>query len=304
MQDNRYLIDAMSLPDPLQQKMARAQQMGDNDPPIIAIAGRQDTPRESEPHHHPSGQLLGLFSGLLSVRTVAGAWVLPTTRAVWIPPSHVHSARSHGPFSGWAVYIAGRYCASLPAEPRALSVSGLLREAVLRAAQWELGALSSIQQNVVAVILDELAQSPADPFRLPMPRDGRLVRIASELADAPADERTLEAWAEWAHVTPRTLSRRFVVETGLTFTVWRQRARLLRALELLAAGVPVTSVALESGYDNASAFIAMFRRHLGTTPGRYLNPALEEMAPQADGHTVSRERICPARRGLSAKCRV
>jgi AraC-like DNA-binding protein len=45
----------------------------------------------------------------------------------------------------------------------------------------------------------------------------------------------------------------------------------MRALELLAAGMPVTAVALELGYGNLSAFIAMFRREFGTTPGRYFN---------------------------------
>ncbi|MCY1215799.1 HTH-type transcriptional regulator NimR [compost metagenome] len=54
---------------------------------------------------------------------------------------------------------------------------------------------------------------------------------------------------------------------------WRQRARLMRAQEMLAAGAAVTTVALELGYDNVSAFIAMFKRELGTTPGRYSAPA-------------------------------
>ena len=58
-------------------------------------------------------------------------------------------------------------------------------------------------------------------------------------------------------------------ETGLSFAQWRQQARLLRALELIADGVAVTTIALELGYDNVSAFIDMFRRALGTTPGRY-----------------------------------
>jgi AraC-like DNA-binding protein len=35
-------------------------------------------------------------------------------------------------------------------------------------------------------------------------------------------------------------------------------------------GANVTSIALETGYDNSSAFIAMFRRCLGTTPMRYM----------------------------------
>ncbi|MGS0895352.1 AraC family transcriptional regulator [Burkholderia stagnalis] len=269
----------MLLPAPLREKIARVHVMNDDDPPLIAVAGQQATPRVSAPHHHASGQLLGLFSGLLSVRTQLGAWVLPTTRAVWVPPSHVHSAHSHGPFSGWAVYVAPRACAPLPAEPRAITVSGLLREAVLRAAEWPLAPLADMQRHVAAVILDEIAASPTDDFRLPMPRDARLLRIAHALANAPADPRTLDEWAEWAHAAPRTLSRRFVAETGLTFTAWRQRARLLRALELLATGQPVTAVALELGYDNASAFIALFRRSFGTTPGRYLAaniPAMDE----------------------------
>lgn len=260
----------MLSPDHLQEKIARVHSMDDAGPPLIAIAGRQSAPRVSDMHHHPSGQLLGLYSGLLSVRTQRGAWVLPTTRAVWIPPSHVHSARSHGPFSGWAVYVAPHACATLPVEPRAIAVSGLLREAVLRAAEWKLGPPGPAQHNLIAVILDEIAESPADDFLLPMPRDPRLVRIAQALADAPADARTLDEWATWAHTAPRTLSRRFVAETGLTFTAWRQRARLLRALELLAAGEPVTAVALDLGYDTASAFIALFRRSFGTTPGRYV----------------------------------
>ena len=37
-------------------------------------------------------------------------------------------------------------------------------------------------------------------------------------------------------------------------------------MRLLAAGRPVTAVALEVGYESPSAFIAMFKRTLGTTP--------------------------------------
>ena len=76
-------------------------------------------------------------------------------------------------------------------------------------------------------------------------------------------------WAEWVAIAPRTMTRRFVTETGFTFTEWRQRVRLLRALELLASGQAVTTVALALGYDNSSSFIALFKRTFGKTPGRY-----------------------------------
>ncbi len=68
------------------------------------------------------------------------------------------------------------------------------------------------------------------------------------------------------------MTRRFSAETGFSFTQWRQRSRLLRALELLTRGTAVTTTALDLGYENVSAFIAMFRRHFGVTPGRYMLP--------------------------------
>ena len=265
----------MFLSKPVLAKMARAQIMDTADPPLIALVGRESEGRASEPHHHPSGQLLGLFGGLLTVRTGGGAWVVPATRAVWIPPSQVHSASSHGPFHGWSVYVRPDLCATLPSQARAMEVSGLLREAVIRAASWELAEPDRIQKNVVNVILDEIGGGVTDEFRLPMPWDGRLLRIAHALIENPADPRSLDAWASWANAASRTISRRFQSETGLSFTRWRQRVRMLRALELLAAGRGVSAVALDLGYDNASAFIALFRKTFNTTPGRYLAPAME-----------------------------
>lgn len=44
----------------------------------------------------------------------------------------------------------------------------------------------------------------------------------------------------------------------------------MRAIELLATGTPVTTIALSLGYDNVSAFIAMFRRVHGVTPARFM----------------------------------
>jgi len=55
----------------------------------------------------------------------------------------------------------------------------------------------------------------------------------------------------------------------VVFFQWRRRMRLMHALRLLAAGRGVTEVGLEVGYSSTSAFIAAFKRELGTTPFRY-----------------------------------
>ena len=63
--------------------------------------------------------------------------------------------------------------------------------------------------------------------------------------------------------------RLFQRETGMSFLRWRQQARLLLALALLAEGQSILSVALACGYDSPSAFSAMFRRVLGKSPSEY-----------------------------------
>lgn len=40
-------------------------------------------------------------------------------------------------------------------------------------------------------------------------------------------------------------------------------------MRFLADGAKVTHAALESGYSTPSAFISIFRKALGTTPGSY-----------------------------------
>ena len=56
----------------------------------------------------------------------------------------------------------------------------------------------------------------------------------------------------------------------MTFGQWRQRLRVLAAIELLSTGSSVTRAALQVGYHSPSAFVAAFRRALGTAPAEYM----------------------------------
>lgn len=238
-------------------------------PLVIVTVGSQETELVSGPHRHPRGQLCGSLRGLLSLGVEEGVWIVPAIHAVWLPPNHLHHGRSHGPFSGWSAYVAEDACRDLPERPCTIRTSGLLKEAVLRASTWAEGEWSTRHSHVADVILDEIRSSPIAPFGLPLPKDARLQRIAQAIIADPADERDLERWASWGAVSSRTLSRRFVAETGFNFTVWRQRARLMRSLEMLADEMPVQNVALDLGYATASAFISLFKRTFGETPSAY-----------------------------------
>lgn len=241
-------------------------------PSVIVAAGRDDNTRLSAPHSHARGQLFASMRGLLTIGVNDAVWIVPSVHAVWLPPHHVHSARSHGPFEGWGAYVAESLCTDLPSSPCTIRISNLLRETVMRAASWPLDRnqpLSAAQERIAGVIMDEIRTLQPEALGLPMPQDARLLRIANALVDDPASSRDLDEWATWGALSARTLSRRFVSETGFTFTAWRQRARLMRALEMLAAEQPVGTVALDLGYSTASAFIAVFRQAFGCTPATY-----------------------------------
>ena len=75
------------------------------------------------------------------------------------------------------------------------------------------------------------------------------------------------ALAAVAQMSPYYFSRLFKQETGVTFSAWRALHRTQAALVLLAGGRPVTRVATDVGYGTTSAFIEMFKRHTGRTPG-------------------------------------
>ncbi len=237
---------------------------------IFVVEQSDDDARDTASHSHDAGQLIGSLAGLLSVTTESGSWVVPATHAIWIPRRKSHSMRSHGPFSGWSVYVTADACAELPMEPRTIRVSGLLREAVHRAADWSGPPVSGRERRLAGVVLDEIATLPTEPLGLPHPLDPRVRRVTDAILADLADNRPLDAWAAWAAIAPRTLARRFANETGFSFTEWHQRARALRSIELLAEGAAVTTIAIDLGYGNVSAFIAMFRRTIGVTPGRYV----------------------------------
>ena len=222
------------------------------------------------PHRHKRAQLTFAAAGVVIVTSEAGMWVVPPQRAVWIPAGMQHSLKMVSPVSMRMLYIEAEAAPHLPATACVVDVSRLLRELILTAMSLPLLYDEGGRDGrIIALILDEIRALPALPLHLPLPRDPRLVRLCDRLAAEPAAERSLAAWSHEAGASPRNLERLFRRETGMSFGAWRRQARLLAALSRLADGEPVTTIALDLGYDSPSAFTAMFRRQLGVAPSRY-----------------------------------
>jgi AraC-like DNA-binding protein len=238
--------------------------------PIVARAATYPSGHVIPPHQHRRAQLVYASAGVMTVTTERGVWVVPPQRAVWVPALMTHQIRASGPLAMRSLYIQSEATAELPSECCVVAVPPLLRELILYAVtRPRLYELGSADERLMSVILDQIRSLPVAPLHLPMPRDPRLQIITTALTANPDDTRPLAAWARAAGASARTLARLFVAETGMSFRHWRQQARLLEALRRLARREPVTMVALDLGYESPSAFIAMFKRAVGTTPGQY-----------------------------------
>jgi AraC-like DNA-binding protein len=223
-----------------------------------------------EPHSHEWAQLVYATEGVMSVDTQDGTWVVPSHRAVWIPARVEHSIAMSGRVSMRTLYFVPDLVDDLPQRCCVVHIPPLLRQLILHAiAKGTLRRDSAEHRRLADFLLDQFRVLPAAPLELPMPRDARAARVARRLRAEPGDPTPIDDLARGAGASRRTLERLFQDETGLSLGRWRQQARLLHAMQLLAGGESVTAAALEVGYDSVSAFIAAFSSVLGITPGRY-----------------------------------
>lgn len=237
---------------------------------MTALAFELNDGRVIPEHVHPEDQLVYACRGVMTVRTSAGTWVVPAQRAVWIPARTPHSIVISGAVSMRTIYLRARMVKRLPRACGVVNVSPLLQHLILHLCTYEkLSSRSRVQAHLIKVLIDQLETVQAVPLQLPTPSDTRAARVAATLQRNLGTSGSLAAACEQAGASKRTIERLFQQETRLSLGKWRQQARLMKSLQLLASGEKISHAALEAGYSSPSAFIAMFRKALGTTPRRY-----------------------------------
>ncbi len=220
-------------------------------------------------HTHAMHQLVYAARGVMRVRTAACDWVVPPNRALWMPAGTQHEIRMVGSVQMRTLYIEPAQIAAIPGGCAVVAVPPLLRELILRLVEIDAGECDDGKELVVALLAHELRHLERQPLHVALPDDQRLRSICEAIEADPGSELTCAAWAARYGLSEKTLARDFRRSLGMTFGQWRQHVRLLAALERLACEEPVADVALDLGYRSPSAFSAMFRRALGSTPSAY-----------------------------------
>jgi AraC-like DNA-binding protein/quercetin dioxygenase-like cupin family protein len=239
---------------------------------VVAVGGTMVTKgMELAMHKHRKAELILTLRGVVRCEADQGVWIVPPRCAVWIPDNVSHSVTFAGDVEVYVLFVEPGAAPALPRQCCTLSVSPLLERLLLHVTEMPiLYEVDGADGRVVTVLLDQLTLAPVEKLNFPMPLDAKLRKIAAAMMADPSDRATIDEWGQRMAVAPRTLTRALQRETGMSFGRWRQQLHILIALERLDQGSSVQSVALDLGYEGASAFVTMFRKALGKPPARYL----------------------------------
>jgi AraC-like DNA-binding protein len=220
-------------------------------------------------HAHAWHQLVHARSGVMRVMVADRVWLVPPTRAIWVPAGVVHQFVVRGEVAFRTLYLS-------PDTVMAKGLTGLEVAPLLTELVDHIARIGMLDRRIAehahlkAVLIDLLRAARPNDLSLPLPQDPRARRVADRLQADPADKTDLNRLAADAGASLRTLQRCFTRETGLTLDAWRQRARLIASTVALASGVSVTEAAFGCGYASPSAFISAFARLFDTTPGQFV----------------------------------
>lgn len=222
-------------------------------------------------HHHPWNALILCHEGLIQIETMEMTAFIEPGNAAWIPAGTSHAGTAKRNSSVQLVNIDHEAIGYMPAElaaslrhPRFLLAPPLLRELVSRCASGSRPD-AEVRRLIEPLILLETAYAPAGVGAgvINVPQHPVLQRLCDVILRNPRIDTSLQTLATAIGSSASTINRLFRTEQNDSFSHWRQRVLLQRALAMGRNGRSLGRIAHVLGYTHATALSAMIRRQTG-----------------------------------------
>lgn len=219
---------------------------------------------------HEYGELYYSHIGTMDLIINNQHYLAPNQYCLWLPPQTVHRCSCQHETTFMSLHIDPALANHLSQQVCVLTISPLLKNIFHFLYQQPPAQLAlPSNQRLLAVAYDQLLITPSSPNYLPKTNDILLAPILSYLEKTPSNNDPIALLAKKVNSTERTVMRHAMRELGMSISEWKSRLRVIKAITLLDNGISVESIALELGYVNASAFITMFYKIMGVTPGKF-----------------------------------
>ncbi len=238
-------------------------------PPVIPPMVVGPLTEEQEP------VLLWVHTGAATVQAGGSTYRLAAGEAIWVPPGVEHCTRTDEgavviPFFSEPAELTGAL-----AEVHVVAIPPGWVDWLIH--RWDDNSYTRDVLPGSGALLRLIAQIPAVGDRtpaglrgLPLPRSREALFVARALLRNPGSMRDAEEFAARENISGKTLQRQFLHETGMTFSVWRTRARIAAAARHLDEGRPIGWTGRHVGYGTPTGFTKAFRRHTALTPREYV----------------------------------
>ncbi|WP_162060407.1 AraC family transcriptional regulator [Undibacterium sp. KW1] len=149
----------------------------------------------------------------------------------------------------------------------------VMRDARIRKAMQELFATMTATPHVAMLAEEQMlllfASVMQQPAVLGQATPTAIHHARSRIDDDPTSILSLQDLAQQSGLSRFQLLRAFAKATGMTPHAYILQRRLHHARRLIAAGMPLVQVAMDSGFADQSHLTRLFVRNFGISPGAY-----------------------------------
>ena len=231
-------------------------------------------PRPPETLSFDRHYLMYCIKGAVRLELEGRRWVLPPSYAAWIPADTSLDVTISHKMTCCSVLFRPEFVSDLPPQSVVFTMTELARDMIHHCRRWgpECTVFDDHARHffqAMALTCTELARRPSDVWT-PMGRSEAVKRAIAFTEDHLERDIALADVAGAAHLSERSLMRRYADEVGMSWRQSLRRLRMIRAVELLSnEEEPIVQVALQVGYASLSAFNKAFREFSGHTPSAF-----------------------------------
>lgn len=223
-------------------------------------------------HRHKTGQLSITLYGQAGIVLQEGYWGVPAACAAWCPVGTYHCGVLSSDAQVLFAHFDPNFSSQLPSVPQRIVLNSMTLEMLRYVTQKKLKYGDSDHAcKIWEVIVQELSQSTILPkIFAPLPLTAPLRHLTAQfISDASYRGKTATEIAKAMNISERTLRRRLLESTGLTYSEWMGQIKLWVGLNELRNGRTVEEASYVAGFLNPSSFIVAFKKVFGTTPSNF-----------------------------------
>lgn len=227
--------------------------------------------QEVYPHSNLWGDFNFSLDGVLEFEIDQQTYLSPASYGVWIPPYIAHQAVSQSDHTTHFICfrISPELSATLAKTPKIIQITPLISLLTQRILEQR-DQMNCVQHwHKLLVLFDELKTAPSFDHYLPLTQNLTIKPIVDFLLQTPHHALKLNDVSSYFAISERHLLRIWQDEFAMSISEWRNRAKLMYAMDALKQQQSSKKIALDLGYQHASAFIEFFKRYTNLTPEQF-----------------------------------